>query len=349
MKKQDKNRNIQIPVIYVATILECLKEKGIEYNTELDNVDRVIEELVSLNGRISLANFEQIIKGLENVVTGAEFWLYCGQKLTLSSHGTFGMGLMNCSTAWEAMEFFYRYYKIQAPAIHIMKTESPDYVQFTLEHNLASGYSAEVDCYLFFSCIQNNISVLLQEEMPAIEYHLDKPQIEALSVYKEYLGEQVFFNSKKAYVKIPKNLLKKEIIFSNPVMRDHLRMQCEQQLKELMIPNDLVANVRGIITATPGLFPSVQQVAEHLNMSARTLRRKLDEEGTSYRELLEAIKLEKAKQYLEDSALTVEEIADLLCYSDTANFRRAFIRWVGQSPAAYRDEFIAQTTAGLSH
>jgi AraC-like DNA-binding protein len=72
-------------------------------------------------------------------------------------------------------------------------------------------------------------------------------------------------------------------------------------------------------------------------MSVRTLKRKLAEEGTSYSDLTDQVQLGRAVS-LRRSVLTVDEIADRLGYSDAANFTRAFRRWTGKSPRAYRNE-----------
>ena len=73
-----------------------------------------------------------------------------------------------------------------------------------------------------------------------------------------------------------------------------------------------------------------------MHMTERTLRRKLSEEGTRYREILDDVKCQLAIRYLQSSSLKQESIANLLGYSDSRNFRRAFKRWTRKSPAAYR-------------
>jgi AraC-like DNA-binding protein len=73
-------------------------------------------------------------------------------------------------------------------------------------------------------------------------------------------------------------------------------------------------------------------------MSVRTLRRRLREEGSSYRELLDEIRFGLARDYLTDTRLPLEEISELLGYSEPGNFSHAFRRWSGQSPRLYRQE-----------
>ena len=79
-------------------------------------------------------------------------------------------------------------------------------------------------------------------------------------------------------------------------------------------------------------------IASAVHMSTRSLQRRLREEGTSYRELLEETRRELATQYMRQSNLSVNEITYLLGFSEPANFTRAFRRWTGRSPTQYRAE-----------
>ena len=82
--------------------------------------------------------------------------------------------------------------------------------------------------------------------------------------------------------------------------------------------------------------PKRQAVAGALHMSTRTLQRRLQEEGTSYQQLLDETRRELAQQYLVQPDLTLLEIGYLLGFADPSNFFRAFKRWFGMPPGQYR-------------
>ena len=114
---------------------------------------------------------------------------------------------------------------------------------------------------------------------------------------------------------------------------------CEQFVersegKSLFQRNILRACVRNLSTS------SVQApvVAKTLNMSVRTLYRRLGEEGVSYQSLLDKLRSSVALEYLKNTQLSVEEIATQCGYQDVSNFRKAFRRWTGRSPSSYRLE-----------
>ncbi len=82
--------------------------------------------------------------------------------------------------------------------------------------------------------------------------------------------------------------------------------------------------------------PTLERVAARLHMSARTLHRRLEDEGVTFRRVLADARRELAERHLSDSRLAVGEIAFLLGFSEPSAFRRAFKRWTGQQPAAFR-------------
>jgi AraC-like DNA-binding protein len=79
-----------------------------------------------------------------------------------------------------------------------------------------------------------------------------------------------------------------------------------------------------------------QDVAQDLNMSARTLRRKLREENSSFRQVVDELRRNTAIRYLRETDLTVEDIAESLGFSDAASFRQAFRRWTKAAPYEFK-------------
>jgi len=100
---------------------------------------------------------------------------------------------------------------------------------------------------------------------------------------------------------------------------------------------DLRSRVRAILGShVGGRPPTASEVAGELRMSARTMQRRLQELGTSYRRLLEAAHRERAERALRDRSTSVADVAARLGFTEPANFCRAFRRWTGKSPGAFR-------------
>ena len=114
-----------------------------------------------------------------------------------------------------------------------------------------------------------------------------------------------------------------------PVLR---RQMAEREARDLL--SDRVRTVLG--EALPAGVATSDQVARRLNMSKRSLQRRLTEEGTSFKEVLTQVRSDLARRYLRDSDLSVPEISHLLGFRENSSFFRAFQNWTGTTPGAYR-------------
>ncbi len=127
---------------------------------------------------------------------------------------------------------------------------------------------------------------------------------------------------------------------SNPSADAALRLLLQQYAADQLarIPSNprfaerVRATVRSLLRE--GTF-SAETVAAQLEVSDRTLRRRLREDGTSYQEVLDAVRGELARRYLADEGRGIDEVAHRLGYSDASAFTKAFRRWTGRTPAAY--------------
>jgi AraC-like DNA-binding protein len=107
--------------------------------------------------------------------------------------------------------------------------------------------------------------------------------------------------------------------------------------REQPAPSDFAAQVAARVTAAlESGPPKVEVIARQLRMSPRTLARRLDGEGTSYRAVVESVRRELACRYAEDAALSLADVAYRVGFSDVATFSRAFKRWTGRTPGSYR-------------
>jgi AraC-like DNA-binding protein len=119
---------------------------------------------------------------------------------------------------------------------------------------------------------------------------------------------------------------------------DEMLLQMLEQLADMMLEElPHASNIEQFVRKSIARLirdgePQLEQVAEELNMTPRTLRRRLDEEGLNFRALLDNIRKHLAENYLLDPRLRVSEISQLLGYSEQSAFTRAFRRWTGYTP-----------------
>ena len=108
-------------------------------------------------------------------------------------------------------------------------------------------------------------------------------------------------------------------------------------LSQRVLPDDFVGQVRReIVRELHGGLALRDTIAQNLNMSPRTLQRRLEDNGVAYAELMDDVRAELAKNKLHSSELSLAEIGFLLGFSEQSSFNRAFKRWTGKTPKEYR-------------
>ncbi len=92
----------------------------------------------------------------------------------------------------------------------------------------------------------------------------------------------------------------------------------------------------------------IKRVAQRLNVSARTLQRRLREGGTSYTKLVDEIRFKLACRLLDAPRTSITDVAAAVGYGDSSSFSRSFARWSGMQPKAYRRLRARQGRSGAS-
>ena len=112
--------------------------------------------------------------------------------------------------------------------------------------------------------------------------------------------------------------------------------RCRKQNIEFTGRQAWLGRIRQLLSAQLNAAPGLEGLAQQMKCSPRTLRRHLKDMGSSYQELLDELRFERAKQMLCEDQLPIYRIAETLGFSETASFRHAFVRWSGVAPSQFR-------------
>jgi AraC-like DNA-binding protein len=160
-----------------------------------------------------------------------------------------------------------------------------------------------------------------------------------LKEFREFFRCPVRFGMNRQRITFAKQDLSRPIESGDVHLLNILKTFCEQALgRRRMPPMPIRAKVEKVLLETlPKGYAGISNVAAALATSARSLARRLNEEGTSYTAILEDLRRELAMRYLEDESLGVGQIAWLLGYSEVSSFNHAFARWTAKSPKVVRN------------
>lgn len=161
---------------------------------------------------------------------------------------------------------------------------------------------------------------------------------EALATHYQVLGPRILFNSDRNAIFLETAIL--NLPFGSGDSETHriLRARLSQQRKT--IPGGTRARVEALIrTLLPVTSCDLDVAARSLRLSSRTLQRMLAKDGSSFAELMDAVRADLARHYLGQSKLSIGEVASILGFSETSALTRAFRRWYGTTPRNARTRF----------
>ena len=146
----------------------------------------------------------------------------------------------------------------------------------------------------------------------------------------------VTFGGDRHALRLPADRLEQALPGRDPVTAAAAEAQCRRLLATLSPAGGLAMRLRAFLLDHPGRLPTQDEAARHLGLSRRSLRRRLAEEGTGFRALLDEVRFGLVAGYLENTPLSLDEIAARTGFSDAANLSHAFRRWTGQAPGQWR-------------
>ena len=127
------------------------------------------------------------------------------------------------------------------------------------------------------------------------------------------------------------------VVTANPVVHQRAVKHCEEALLRQGVVQSITNQTRKAIKLMDNLpETSLDIVAARLNLSPRTLNRRLQDEGVGFKTLLDEQRCQRACLLLSNSHFNLDQIAEQLGYSDSSNFRRAFKKWTGSTPSHFR-------------
>lgn len=154
--------------------------------------------------------------------------------------------------------------------------------------------------------------------------------------YERILRLPVRFDAGEDGVLFPISTMDSSNPSADAALRQLLERYAADQLARILSNAPLPQRIRAyVLSALPSGSLTADSVAAQFSMSSRTLRRRLQDEGTSYQEILDDVRAELARRYLTREKRGVDEVSFLLGFSDPSAFAKAFRRWTGRTPADF--------------
>lgn len=317
---------MQIEPGYVSVLAAVLREHGYDPSV----VGRV--PLHPLDDTAFLQLCTRVVAATGDTALGLRF----GAALQLGGHGVLGHALMSCRTLRQAAELLVRHNPLRSQNGRVRLAYEGDRTILSFTPAFEVPGAPHFLCDMFFAAATNGIRQLLGRELARADLELAfYPEIPR-EIYEQYLRIPVKFGAAANRLIGPTDIMDAPLQAAGVATAPAYLRQCELLLRQMEAAGGYESAVRRLLLSSRGRFPGAPEIARGLNLSERTLRRRLQEEKTSYQAIVNDVRNHLARQYLIDTDLSVADIGILVGFEDLSNFRHAFQRWNGVSPSRFR-------------
>ncbi|MCT8178878.1 AraC family transcriptional regulator [Variovorax sp. CY25R-8] len=325
----------------IAAVVATLAEDGVA--PALTLADSGIDEdaLRASATRVSYGQVVAVFRNAVRLATDPATALRAGARMHITSYGMYGYGLLSSPTRAALVEFSLKYNRVMGPVAGAVAYERDgDVANYTFEVMLSTD--PEDALYRFALEFALAAHLRLGRDLLGPDFMLwglraryaEPPHV---ALYRDLFDGPLRFGEDSDRLQVAAPWIDRSSRLPDAVTHAMVTQMCQQVLAELPQGDGTGALIRRtLIEQMPWRFPTIDSMARQLAMHPRALRRRLEAEGTSYRDLLAAVRRGLAIEYLRKTRMTTEDIASRLGYSDAANFRHAFVRWTGSSPTSFR-------------
>lgn len=324
-----------LPAAYVLLLLDVVKRWHVNESELLAPAGLDREQLTAPTLRLPLDVVNGIYTRALELTEESGLPFYIGMQMKLSSHGFIGFAAMTADTVAQAIELAERFISLRLMGFALRLETHNDEARLYLSCDLNLQPLRDTAVAALMVGLGQMAQVLTGETLYGIA-DIDIPENPRFAEFSHILPAQIQYGQPENVIRFAKAYLDAPLLMADASSSQLAIEQCERELVAIGHTNRFVRQVRELIHDDAEGFRSVEAVASILCMSERTLKRQLAQDGTSFSDILEDLRRQRAVLLLRHESQSIERIAEQLGYSDVANFTRAFKRWTGTTPSQYR-------------
>jgi AraC-like DNA-binding protein len=294
------------------------------------------EVISNSNARINVEHMDSVWNEAVRLIDDPTFGVKMVQYWHPSMMGALGYAWLVSSTLRRAMHRIDRYIHTVTEGLETKLEDTP--AGLRLSFFIVGDITLQPQQHtLIIAVIMHMCRFNYGDELVASQIHLARPAPEDPKDILDFFQTDVHFDADVNSITITRADSDIELSSSNKqiaLMHDEMLMKYLVQIKK----GDIVQQVQSIILDNlPDGQVTDKLVASELNLSERSMQRRLKEHKTTFRYLLDSVREMVAKQYIENPVNRMSDIAFLLGFSEQSAFSRAFKKWTGKSPVEYRN------------
>ena len=336
----------QTPVAFVRAIVEAYERRGIDPGAALRQAS-LQPELLDPDGRVAIEPFETLsacaMRELDDEALG---WF--SRRLPWGSYGMLCRASLTAPTLDVALQRWCRHHGLLTEDVRIdLRVEGRTAaVRIEEQHDL--GALRE---FCLVSLLRNLHGIacwLADSRIALVGASFPFPAPAHARAYGRMFGGGIAFDAPAAEVRFDAVYLELPVVRDDAALRRMLQKPISLMARQYRQDRLLSQRIKGFIAGDSGMPPHAGAIAEHLNISVRSLQRHLQEEGTTVLTLTSTARRLRAEDLLRRGDVPIKRVASLVGYGGESSFGRAFRSWTGQSPAAFRRNAASPSTIPTS-
>lgn len=326
--------------VKIRQYLALMKSRGHTAEAVLDGCGIDLDTLSHPDFLMDVAQAKKVVSNMIMLSGDQGIGLEAGNKTELADLGLVGHAMMSARCAREAVHYWINY---SNSLVGMM-------VKIRLEENAPDDWSmviteSEPLGFIYNFCVEEMLVMIYKQggyvtgiDPVMTQLELSYPSPSHQERYAQYFKGPIKFNADQTRISFSRPQLDQPLRGNDEEFNDICVRQCQLLMRRIGSQNPYVSKIRHVLMRLGGRTPSQETVARELNISTRTLRQHLNDEGLNFQQVLNEFRIEMAKEYLRSESMTPKEVAYLLGFQDTNSFRRAFKGWMGKTILEYRSE-----------
>ena len=263
--------------------------------------------------------------------------LAVSRQVNQTTFHALGYSVMASTTLAEAFRRLVRYFRVVTDAADLAFEATADGYRFRVDVDGVSPRPADESIDAFLTVNVRMCRRLYGPELTPTRIRLQRPAPADPGPWREALRAPIEFGADVNVVDFPRQPFETPLETANPELARLNEQALASHLARIDQPRVSERAHAAIVDILPNGAPTQAQVAALLHMSPRNLQRKLAAEDTTYQALLDRTRRDLARAHLADPHYSIDEITYLLGFAEASSFARAFKRWTGMSPTAFRE------------
>ncbi len=325
----------------IDAVVDALVAEGASSHDALMNTDVSLPDLNSPGTRISRSQLIQCYRNAIALSRDPHLPHTIGSGVHLSAYGMYGYAML-CSTDFRrTMDFAVRYHQLATPLATIAFDERDRLGVWTVEPLLHPEIDSRLYRFVTELQIATHISLhrdIMGESFQPREILLAYRRAADFQIPSAIDGCPLRFQQEANRIVFDSAFLDAVPKLGNRTTYPAALALCDELLANIALSAGVAGKIRSVLLRDVANQPTLSAVARLLKITPRTLRRQLQSQNTSFRQLSHELRAHVAVRYLRETKMTNDDIGFALGYSDAANFRHAFRRWTGRTPHEFRQQ-----------